>query len=377
MRWLSISALLVTGACNALLGLEPTIGDRDLDGIPDEIDNCPDVFNPDQADTDMDGLGDACTLCLTPTGVDLDRDGIDDGCDPCIGPGPIGIDSDGDGLDDGCDPCLGGTGVTGVDENIGGVGTLGRDDNGDGIDDGCLVCFHPSGVDIDGDGLDDACDSCLTGPPHDEDGDGIDDGCDNCPGDFNPGQEVGDDEMLGQACDAEGPSARALFDPFLVEGDSWVSSPHFTVANDHLHADSAGTGGPVTRTTVEALVRQHFYVALGVASHSGAVGFNLKDMDPGGFDVSCTLGADGFVTVVAAGITSTSLTKLPDDGEPIQLLSSAKNGFAGNTVGCAARSSQDSVGTSVTIGNLSQAYVLEIEVDGIAELSWFDAVTQL
>ncbi len=35
-------------------------GDRDGDGIPDNIDNCPDVPNPDQLDSDHDGVGDAC-----------------------------------------------------------------------------------------------------------------------------------------------------------------------------------------------------------------------------------------------------------------------------------------------------------------------------
>jgi hypothetical protein len=35
-------------------------GDRDGDEIPDSIDNCPDVRNPDQADDDHDGTGNAC-----------------------------------------------------------------------------------------------------------------------------------------------------------------------------------------------------------------------------------------------------------------------------------------------------------------------------
>ena len=34
--------------------------DADLDGHEDEIDNCPLVYNPDQVDTNGNGLGDAC-----------------------------------------------------------------------------------------------------------------------------------------------------------------------------------------------------------------------------------------------------------------------------------------------------------------------------
>jgi hypothetical protein len=49
--------------------------DSDLDGIPDGMDNCPNTPNPDQVDTDMNGIGDACQ---SPTGgrirqVDDDR----------------------------------------------------------------------------------------------------------------------------------------------------------------------------------------------------------------------------------------------------------------------------------------------------------------
>lgn len=39
---------------------QPTWHDGDDDGVPDQIDNCPDVVNRDQADSDGDGVGDAC-----------------------------------------------------------------------------------------------------------------------------------------------------------------------------------------------------------------------------------------------------------------------------------------------------------------------------
>ncbi len=50
---------------NALTTLPVTIdinvtGDRDGDGVADDIDNCPDFFNPDQTDTDNDGIGNRC-----------------------------------------------------------------------------------------------------------------------------------------------------------------------------------------------------------------------------------------------------------------------------------------------------------------------------
>jgi hypothetical protein len=40
--------------------------DRDRDAVPDEIDNCPDIVDPDQSDEDGDGIGDACEVNGTP-----------------------------------------------------------------------------------------------------------------------------------------------------------------------------------------------------------------------------------------------------------------------------------------------------------------------
>lgn len=44
------------------LGLHCPSIDSDDDSIPDSEDNCPDTYNPDQEDTDGDGIGDACEI---------------------------------------------------------------------------------------------------------------------------------------------------------------------------------------------------------------------------------------------------------------------------------------------------------------------------
>ncbi|KPL26750.1 MAG: hypothetical protein AMS23_00340 [Bacteroides sp. SM1_62] len=61
-------------------------GDKDNDGVPDEQDSCPDVFNPEQEDGDRDGIGDVCDNCpddYNPDQIDGDGDGVGDVCDPC------------------------------------------------------------------------------------------------------------------------------------------------------------------------------------------------------------------------------------------------------------------------------------------------------
>lgn len=46
------------------------------DGVPDPMDNCPKVANPNQLDNDRDGKGDECD-------PDLDGDGISNDEDNC------------------------------------------------------------------------------------------------------------------------------------------------------------------------------------------------------------------------------------------------------------------------------------------------------
>jgi polyhydroxybutyrate depolymerase len=60
-----------------------TLPDVDVDLVPDTSDNCPSVYNWDQADADADALGDVCETQLgyntSPTDADTDDDGCADG----------------------------------------------------------------------------------------------------------------------------------------------------------------------------------------------------------------------------------------------------------------------------------------------------------
>ena len=116
-------------------------GDSDGDGIPDAADNCPSVSNPDQADFDSDGQGNACdddddndgtpdisdAFPLDPTeSVDTDADGIGNNAD---------IDDDNDGLPDVVETNTG----TYVSPTDTGTNPLDSDSDGDGVRDGLEV----------------------------------------------------------------------------------------------------------------------------------------------------------------------------------------------------------------------------------------------
>ena len=77
----------------------PAEFDFDADGVSQSIDNCPEAFNADQTDLDLDGYGNACDAdadgdlamdardnCALLTNVsqaDADADGVGDACDNC------------------------------------------------------------------------------------------------------------------------------------------------------------------------------------------------------------------------------------------------------------------------------------------------------
>jgi Ca2+-binding RTX toxin-like protein len=80
-----------------LLAPAPETTDSDGDGLTDGADNCPTTANPDQADSDMNGAGDACDP------IDSDGDGVADGSDNCPSAyNPEQTDSNGDGIGDEC-----------------------------------------------------------------------------------------------------------------------------------------------------------------------------------------------------------------------------------------------------------------------------------
>ncbi|MBC7884874.1 MAG: thrombospondin type 3 repeat-containing protein [Saprospiraceae bacterium] len=147
--------------------------DTDEDGIPDNCDDCPHVYNV---------LNEPCPVF--DCGEDSDNDGVGDACDKC--PGYIDkLDDDGDGIPDGCDLCL--------------LGNDNADSDGDGIADACDICPHLANadqLDTDMDGVGNVCDNCPTATNIDQfdtDNDGVGDACDNCPQVQNPDQLDGDE----------------------------------------------------------------------------------------------------------------------------------------------------------------------------------------
>ncbi len=194
--------------------------DDDLDGICNYADNCPAVYNPDQTDSDGDGVGDDCDVCPGfDDSTDSDADGTPDGCDNCpdlANPGQE--DFDGDGIGDACDPCTDfdgdGFGDPGFasnqcpDDNCPAVSNPGQEDaDGDDVGDVCDNCptaFNPDQADLDADGIGDVCDDCV-----DPDGDGYGDpgypattcGLDNCPPLYNPDQADSNSDGIGDVCD--------------------------------------------------------------------------------------------------------------------------------------------------------------------------------
>ena len=141
--------------------------DDDNDGVSDQVDNCANVNNPSQSDSDADGVGDACD-------GDIDGDGVENQDDAFPNNANETMDTDGDAVGDNTD----------------------TDDDGDGMADSADAFPLDSSeqADLDGDAVGDNLDA-------DDDGDGITDVTDNCPIVSNADQADGDNDGVGTACD--------------------------------------------------------------------------------------------------------------------------------------------------------------------------------
>ena len=77
-------------------GGEAALADTDQDGVADDIDNCSNAKNEDQADSDNDGVGDVCDAFPSDSSeqLDTDGDGVGNAADD---------DDDNDGISDAYD----------------------------------------------------------------------------------------------------------------------------------------------------------------------------------------------------------------------------------------------------------------------------------
>ncbi|MFH1222404.1 MAG: thrombospondin type 3 repeat-containing protein [Candidatus Micrarchaeota archaeon] len=190
--------------------------DNDKDGIADKQDNCMYIYNPFQEDKDQDGLGDVCDECPYDYGAasnygcpeviieDTDKDGFVDGKDNCIDVyNPDQADMDNDGVGDACDQCDNrdpdGDSVMNCEDKC-------PNEYGEVYDYGCPV-EKDQALDYDKDGIIDSKDNCVliyNVDQTDSDFDGFGDACDKCPKEAAMNTKEGCPDTTSQQKDGPG-----------------------------------------------------------------------------------------------------------------------------------------------------------------------------
>ncbi|PNX48342.1 MAG: hypothetical protein BV459_02565 [Thermoplasmata archaeon M11B2D] len=213
---ITVSVIALMSAMSVMIILNPylqgsPVEDTDKDGVPDEQDTCPAVYNPDQIDEDNDGIGDACDTCT---------------------------DTDGDGY-----------GNPGYPANT-------------CPDDNCPHVSNANQSDKDKDGIGDACDKCPDDPNNEDfDNDGICGASDNCPDAYNPDQTDSDDDGIGDACEKP-PTANFTYTPLYPLYGEVIQFQDTTIEGGGLLLQWHWTFGD--NTSSDERHPNHQYLTMGV-----------------------------------------------------------------------------------------------------------------